>query len=244
MNVKILTLSAIIALSPMNDALAELEPDYSADSNIVTMPWYADVTTESKKVDLDFIKAMRPHHAGALTMSNDYLNDPGAQNKAFQRYTKGIIHNQEFEIMMLDRVEENLKQTRQLPARVEVATIGLAQKKKFQRAPLPIITDEIGAEEVRFSKAMIIHHQGAVDMCKAYVDDTTTNNQYLKLLCVDIMRDQSREIAYMNDVITKYKGNPEDIKIDASMIHGMDGMMHQGGGKSQVHQQMKHSEHH
>ncbi len=233
----------IMGLGVFNNANAALEPDYNADISLGATPWVMDVTAQSKQADLNYIKNMRPHHAGALSMSTDYLNHPNANNPAFRGFTKGIIRNQKFEIMMLDRSEAHinaLNTNNSQSVRGIVATQGLAQKYKFQRSPLPIIQGEIGVEEVRFSKAMIIHHQGAVNMCKAYINNQATDNQYLKLMCRDIIKDQNNDIAYMNDVIARYKGNRDNIKIDPSMVHGMDSMMEHGG----THMNMSHTGHH
>ncbi len=79
---------------------------------------------------------------------------------------------------------------------------------------------------VRFAKAMIIHHEGALDMANAYLADPDANNGYLKLMSLDILRDQRMEIDLMKSIIGKYAGNPDDVKIDPSMVHGMDHMMH------------------
>lgn len=221
-------------------ALAAVEPNYAPDKPPVTTPWYASQTAAQRQADLDFIAGMRPHHAGALTMSEEYLKDAMASDTHLMQLAKGIIHNQTFEIAMLDRVEELVGKP--LAADSEwrqIAEKGLAQKMRFTRAPMPgpLYTGNknVSARDVQFAKAMVIHHEGALTMCNDYLGNPAAANRYLRLLCVDILTDQKQEIAFMNAVIGRYPGNPADVKIDASMIHGMEGMHHGGAHHAAPH---------
>jgi uncharacterized protein (DUF305 family) len=215
-------------------AQAAVEPNYVPDKPPVTTPWFATQDAASRQADLDFIAGMRPHHAGALSMSNEYLADPKASDARLMALAKGIIHNQKFEIAMMDRVEElvgkpidGAKEWRQ------VAERGLAQKMRFTRAPMPgplsPDNDKVSARDVQFAKAMVIHHEGALTMCNDYLANPAAVNKYLRLLCVDILTDQKQEIDFMNAAILRYPGNPDNVKIDPSMIHGMEGMSHGAG---------------
>jgi uncharacterized protein (DUF305 family) len=137
---------------------------------------------------------------------------------------------------MMNRVKELVE--KQITAgegkkeRRQVAEQGLAQKQGFVRMPIPSPFSTRGEtaskRDVEFAKAMIIHHQGALDMCHEFLDNKNVANKYLSLLCVDILADQKREIDFMTDITHLYTGNPDDVKIDPSMIHGMEGMMHGG----------------
>lgn len=230
---KSIALLLFLVLSFAGAARAELEPDYNPEMSPGAAPWYEDVSVASQKRDLNFITGMRPHHAGALSMSKEYLANKNAQNRALRHMAKAIMHNQQFEIGMLDTVEGLLKKVTPPASRAQVAIKGLAQAQKFQRMPSLSAAQDAGnvsKEDVRFAKAMVIHHQGAVDMCRDYHADKSVRNGYLGLFCVDVIRDQTREINYMNRIVSHYKGNPDDVKIDPSMVHGMDGMMHHMGG--------------
>lgn len=222
LSVSILCLSAGVAL-------AAVEPNYTPDKPPVTNPWYASQSAAERQADLDFIDGMRPHHAGALTMSQEYLGDKTSGSTQLRQLAKGIIANQTFEIGMLDRVEQLVKP----PIKGEsewrqVAEKGLAQKQRFVRTPMPSGFDDsvVTMRDVQFAKAMIVHHEGALMMAQDYLANANATNKYLGLLCVDILTDQKMEIRFMKDVIDRYPGNPDDVKIDASMIHGMAGMMH------------------
>jgi uncharacterized protein (DUF305 family) len=114
----------------------------------------------------------------------------------------------------------------------QIATDGLSQNQRFFRAPMPGPLDKwadrnpVSAEDVRFAKAMIVHHQGALDMANAYLQNPDTDNGYLERMCLDILLDQQQEIDFMHSVIAQYPGDADAIKIDPTMVHGMEGMHH------------------
>ena len=83
---------------------------------------------------------------------------------------------------------------------------------------------------MQFAKGMTMHHQAALDMARAYHANPAARNGFLGLLNVDIITDQTQEIALMNSVIASYPGDPNAVQVDASMIHGMEGMSHAGHG--------------
>lgn len=231
----------VVCLLPAK-SFSAVEPDYDPSKPPVLTPWFGAVGAAERKADLTFIDGMRPHHEGALSMSKDYLASEHASDSRLKALANGIIRNQTFEIGMLKTVEgfvlpeapHHGTQWRQ------IATQGLAQKQRFIRAPLPALWGggPVSAEDVRFAKAMIIHHEGALQMSKDYLADPAASNKYLRLLCVDILKDQKLDIAFMNSIIAGYPGNPDDIKIDPSMVHGMEGMNHGAG-----HGEMKAQDH-
>lgn len=220
------------AITASGPAFATLEDSYDPGQPRVVTPWYGVAGAEVRKADMWFIRGMRPHHAGALTMSDDYLNDPAARNGRLKQLARGIIHNQKFEIGMLDSVENHIGSEEYIGNMQRIASEGLTQREKFFRAPVPGPLDawagarDVSARDVQFAKAMIVHHQAALDMARAYLHDPAAKNGYLKQMCLDILLDQAQEIAFMEGVIADYPGNPDDVKIDASMIHGMEGMNH------------------
>ena len=248
-----MSLIAIGSASFMAPAYASLvEPNYTHEKPYATTPWYESYSHDNYLADQSFITGMRPHHAGALTMSQDYLASDKKASKRMQRLAKGIIHNQKFEILMLDEVENQINSvdfsTSKDARKAQVATQGLAQRERFIRDAMPSLwgsETDVSEEDVRFAKAMIVHHEGALIMCEQYLDDPRSGNGYLELMCLDILRDQAQEIALMRDIISDYPGNPDDVKIKPSMVHGMDGMMHGGmmGDKMKGEHKMSHDDH-
>lgn len=237
---KILPFFAVLLLTQA-PALAAVEPSYDPGKPLAVTPWYGMAGPAQIAADQNFVTGMRPHHAGALTMSESYLADPGASNARLKQLARGIIHNQRFEIAMLDTVQHHLHASTDDMTRQRIATGNLSQAKRFYRAPMPGPLDawagprDVSRRDVEFAKAMIIHHQGALDMARDYLNNPDAKNNYLELMCLDILLDQAQEIALMQSIIDAYPGNPDDIKIDPSMIHGMDGMNHGGGHDSAHH---------
>jgi uncharacterized protein (DUF305 family) len=231
MSIKVLLASAFLYLIPFT-AHAAVEPNYDPGKPPLSNPWIATQGEAERKADLGFIEGMKPHHEGALAMSEEYLKHKDARNTQLKQLAKGIIHNQKFEIGMLERVNQLVGKPLKLSAdgteRRQVAEQGLAQKQRFVRAPMPGFMykgDEfVSVRDVQFAKAMIVHHQGALEMAQHYLDNPAANNRYLRLLCVDILTDQKQEIDFMNKIIGKYKGNAAAIK--PSAVHGMEGMSH------------------
>jgi uncharacterized protein (DUF305 family) len=230
---------AVAATAPA--ASAAVGEDYDSDRGPVTTTWYGPVNAAALQADRDYIVGMRPHHAGALTMSQEYLADPGATNPVLRHLAQAIVQNQRYEIGLLDEVGRRLDAP---PVtynfglfRVTLqpqATEGLAQTQRFLKAPIPgplvFGAGSIGERDVQFAKAMTIHHQGALDMAKAYNASPNARNGFLRLLNVDIVADQSQEIALMRRVVAAYSGDAAAVQVPASMVHGMEGMSHNGAG--------------
>ena len=194
------------------------------------------------KADRDYVTGMRAHHAGALTMSAEYLGDPAAASPVLRELAQAIIHNQRFEIALLDGVARSLDQpsaTLNLgfgPLAVQPAAVeGLAVRYRYAKAPVPGPLSPVdrpgrpvSARDVQFARAMTIHHQGALDMARAYQADAHGRNTFLGLLNVDILTDQIQEIGVMRRVVAAFPGDAAAIPVPASMIHGMEGMSHGG----------------
>ena len=223
-------------------ATAMLEETYDPGRPRAVTPWYGVAGDAERRADLDFIRGMKPHHQGALTMSQDYLASPDARSGVLKQLARGIIHNQEFEIGVLDSVRGHIERDEYALGMQRLASEGQVQKQRFFRAPMPGPIDAwagdpaVSARDVQFAKAMIVHHQAALDMCGAYLGDAAARNGYLEQLCLDIIRDQAQEIAFMDGVMADYPGDLAAVEIDASMIHGMEGMNHgTAGGKAKGH---------
>ncbi|MBP0443767.1 DUF305 domain-containing protein [Roseomonas sp. SSH11] len=196
------------------------------------------------KADQDYVAGMRAHHAGALTMSQEYLAAPDASSPALKELARAIMHNQRYEIAVLDEVGRRVGQEATVVnlgfarfALQPAASEGLAQQLRYSRYPVPGFLTPIQRadapvteRDVQFAKAMTIHHQGALDMAAAYQADPNARNSFLGLMNVDIVTDQAQEIALMRRVIAAYPGNPDAVHVPASMIHGMEGMSHGGHG--------------
>lgn len=227
------TLALAMGAAP---ALAAVEEAYQPGEAAITTTWYALRSATAQKADRDYVTGMRPHHAGALSMSREYLADPGRSSPLLQALARSIVVNQSFEIGVLDAVARNLDAApMRLPFGLTlqpVATEGLTQSQHFLRAPVPspagYAVGPVSARDVLFAKAMAIHHEAAVQMAQAYHANAEAKNGFLGLMNVDIVTDQTQEIALMRLVVRSYPGDAGAILPDASMIHGMEGMQHGG----------------
>lgn len=200
----------------------------------------ATTLAEAVRADREYVRGMRPHHAGALTMSEEYLRDPAARNPDLRRLARAIVVNQAFEIRLLDDVARKLDEPPRvldlglvrLAIRPE-GTEALGQQWRFIRQPVPVLTGtggEVTERDVRFAKAMMVHHGAALDMARAYQSNPAARNNFIGLLNVHIITDQSQEIALMRNVVAAYPGDASAIRVDPSEIHGMAGHMAMSGG--------------
>ena len=224
-------LAALIVLP--RPAAAVIEPDYERGATRPLTTWYRLPNPAAMKVDQDYVAGMRPHHAGALSMSRDYLADPASSSPLLRELARAIIVNQQFEVLLLDQVAANLAQppvAGPFGIRLQpMATEGLAQALLFRHEPIPDVLSgyamgPVTARDVQFAKAMTVHHQGALDMARGYHANPGAQNGFLGLFNVDVIVDQSNEIALMRRVMAQYPGDAGAIKLDPSMIHGMEGM--------------------
>ena len=65
-------------------ALAAVEENYASGEPPITTTWFAPVSDAAQRADREYIAGMRPHHAGALSMSREYLADPGRSSPLLQ----------------------------------------------------------------------------------------------------------------------------------------------------------------
>jgi uncharacterized protein (DUF305 family) len=237
-------LAALAVLAPAPAALAEgVDPthDYAPGEAPVTSTWFRRADPAAAAADRRYIAGMRPHHAGALSMAEEYLRNPEARSPALRRLAEAIIANQRHEIALLDDVARQLDAEPTVlflgPVRVPlqpIGTEGLGSAWRFQKAPIPGRADLAAgppptAEDVRFAKAMTVHHQAALDMVRDYRADPAARNGYLGWLNVGIETDQSQEIALMRAAVRRFPGDPDSVRVDPSMVHGMEGHGHGGG---------------
>ena len=237
LRLSLLAATAGLALAAAPAARAAVEENYASGEPPITSTWFAPVSDAAQRADREYVAGMRPHHAGALSMSREYLADPGRGSPLLQALARAIIANQTFEIGVLDEVGRNLDRPPvRLPfgARLQpVATEGLTGAQRFFKEPIPseatYAVGPVGERDVQFAKAMIIHHGAAVEMARGYQADRDARNGYLGLMNVDIVTDQTQEIALMRRAIAAYPGDPDAVRVDPSMVHGMEGMKHGGG---------------
>jgi uncharacterized protein (DUF305 family) len=190
---------------------------------------------------------MVPHHEGALIMSNEYLEDARGTNPILRELAHAIIANQRFEIALLEEVRRRVEKEPQTLADLGVARVarrelgidGLEHERKFVKRRPPGFLDlalrpglEATERDVKFSREMMLHHQMAIDMARAYNANPNAGNLILKRLNFDIMVDQANEIALLGQIVDRFPGDPNAVELDES-IPGMDMPMHHSEGMDQ-----------
>jgi uncharacterized protein (DUF305 family) len=194
-------------------------------------------------MDRDYAGKMREHHQGAVTMSLAYLADPQGTHPVIRRLADAIIANQNFEIAVLDAVNRAAEHPPEaagdgLVIR-QAGYDGLEHEWRFVKWPPPgflelwLKPQPLTAFDVQFAKGMIIHHQAAIDMARAYNAYSAADNRILKAMNYNIAIDQRYEIELLERLIRRYPGNPDEVTVDPHMIHGMPdhGAGHSGHGK-------------
>ena len=240
-----LAVACLISFALATPARAVIEEQYNQDTaGPPETTWYVAANPAAQAVDRAYVSGMRPHHAGALTMSQDYLADPQSSSPVLRALARAIIRNQTFEIALLDAVAADLARPPMVvplgftTLRLQpVADEGWAQKSRFFRSPMPSLLDALSnpaarvtERDVAFAKGMTMHHQAAVDMARDYHANPAARNGFLGLMNIDIERDQTQEIGLMQSVIHQYAGNPDTVIVNPATVHGMEGMNHGGHG--------------
>ena len=186
------------------------------------------------RADQVFVDGMRQHHQGAVMMSQEYLADPAASSPALQRLARAIIANQRYEILLMDDVARRIAE----PVRVldlglfriglrAMATENIGQDRRVLPVPIPgpfVAVGPVNQRDVQFAKGMSMHHAAALDMARQYNADPAATNGYLGILNVNIITEQTQEIAFMQGAMQAYPGDLAAVQVPDGMMHGMRGM--------------------
>jgi uncharacterized protein (DUF305 family) len=207
------------------------------------------------RVDFDYAAGMKRHHEGAVAMSTDYLEDPRGTNPILRELGHAIIANQRFEIALLEEVQRRVEKEPETIAdldftrivRREIGADGLEHQWKFVKRRPPGFLHlalapglQVSERDVKFSREMMLHHQMALDMARAYNADPNATNLILKRLNFDIIVDQANEIGLLQQIVDRFPGDPDAVEIDRS-IPGMDMPMgHPGGSIGGMDHGMQH----
>ena len=226
----------------------EYEPDEGTEEHVPTVVHDLlllepgeTIDPEVMRADLEYAAGMRQHHQGAVTMSQAYLEDPQGTNPVLRKMARGIIHNQRFEIALLDVVQRHAAAEPETVLDLGFARVvrrstgedGLEHEWGVLKREPPSALDLAGApasseRDVKFAKEMMIHHQAAVDMAQEYNANPQATNLVLKRLNLDIVVDQSYEIGFLQQIVDRFPGDPDTVEI-SDQIPGMEGMDHGGG---------------
>ncbi len=149
--------------------------------------------------DADFLRTMIPHHQGAIDMADvviKYGNDPDVRDLA-----KRIARAQGWEIHFMRRVLDRMGQgygPKGAVGSMEKSADTADKKELLHLHHAMHVAMDVplsGKASCDFARAMIPHHQGAVDM--AYWVLAHGRNDDVRGFARDIIHDQGVEIAWM-----------------------------------------------
>ena len=141
--------------------------------------------------DTAFAKGMIPHHIGAVEMAKVQLEF--GKDETMRKLAQAIIDGQQAEIDLMNgwlNGKDTTTQNANAP-HAKAYAAGKAQHEAMMAAinePNP---------DVAFAKAMIPHHQGAVEMAKVQLQ--FGKDEKMKKLAQDIIKAQEPEIKLMQD---------------------------------------------
>lgn len=158
---------------------------------------------------LDFLDGMIPHHEAAIAMAESYLNHGGDQEK-LKPLAEDIITAQKSEITqmkdMLKRITDSGKTDLEAAGAYREAYQKMMTGHHDGHNPGDHMSGSgntsgaSGTIDTAFAEGMIMHHQMAVDMAKAILDNT--DEQDVLTLARQIIDAQEEEISLMQEVLT------------------------------------------
>ncbi len=141
---------------------------------------HTDLGMSDENYDLRFLEAMTSHHQGAIDMAKIALLK--STNTKVKEISQKIIDSQTLEIALMSQWKKDwYKDT----SEVEITEYSLVRN-------LGTYDEKFN---LRYLNAMIVHHEGAVEMCKDVLTKSTRNS--VLTICNDIIALQSQEISQM-----------------------------------------------
>ena len=249
---KVLGTAAALALLASTASASEYIADSSEEEHVPVVIRDVFFSHESARrameADQAYARDMARHHRGAVEMAEAYLQDARGTNPVIRRLSRAIIHNQAFEIAVLDVVRQHVEAGPQPIARFgdrQVVSLGrgidgLEHRWSFVKAPAPSLADiwlspalRVSEFDVQFARPMIEHHSAALDMAMRYNTNPDGRNAVLGPMNTGIMVDQRYEIGLLRRLIARYPGNPAVVPDDPRMMEimraSMSGMDHGHG---------------
>ncbi|MDE6886214.1 MAG: DUF305 domain-containing protein [Helicobacteraceae bacterium] len=157
-------------------------------------------TSMSCNINNDFLSDMIPHHQGAINSSKLYLQV--GKDKDLKKIANDIIKSQEQEIEYFNELLEIISQEEKINCEdLSYQNYQMQVKEDMDKMMSTMhavqISDNI---DLDFAKAMIAHHQGAIDSSKSILK--FTQNPQIQEIANNIIKTQEQEIAAMNKIIS------------------------------------------
>lgn len=166
-------------------------------SKMESSPGAADAPFE-----LQFLDTMIAHHQGAVDMAK--MAEKRGENAQFKKFADGIVMAQEREITQMKRWRSEWHKDAK-PA-INMDFPGMREGMTgMDMGKLNTLTGK--AFDVEFINQMIPHHDGAVVMAKALIENTpkAAIKPDLKKLAETMVKDQEGEVAQMKKWLEEWK---------------------------------------
>lgn len=156
-----------------------------------------ELTEETGNSAIDFLVGMVPHHEAAVEMAQSYLNHGGVQEQ-LKPLAEDIIVTQKAEIAQMKDMQKSISESgKKDQAKAD------AYREEYQK----MMTGHHGhgaaatgaTIDTAFAEGMMMHHQMAVDMAKAILDNT--DEEDVLELARQIIKTQESEITLMQKVL-------------------------------------------
>ena len=153
-----------------------------------------------------FLSAMVPHHRSAIEMAE--IAQRRAQAPEMKRLADAIVSAQRTEISQMGRIHERLFGTALQPDEKAHGKLGLSADEAGMAHSNADIEELRSASpfDRAFVDMMIPHHEGAVRMARAVLEDS--GDRELRSLAERIVADQQREVREMNSFRERTYGAP------------------------------------
>lgn len=150
--------------------------------------------SNSKNIEVDFLQDMIPHHQGAINSARLYLDH--GKSEQLKVIAKNIISSQEEEIRyfveLLSNINKNISK--------DYAVFHDKSKETMNNMMSKMSSMTVSGDiDVDFIKAMIFHHEGAIQSAKDVLDYTKNND--IKDIAKNIIQMQEQEIRKMKDIL-------------------------------------------
>lgn len=142
-----------------------------------------------------FLEAMIPHHESAIEMAK--LAKRRAEHPEVRQLAARIINTQRDEIRQIERIHQRLFEEKILPNPDAHEGLGLSAEEAgmAHMEPTAALADAKPFDKA-FIDEMVPHHQGAIRMARAVLDETDDGG--IRFLAEAIVTTQSDEIQQMN----------------------------------------------
>lgn len=168
-------------------------------SSLMHAPMICNPWVESKNIEKDFLSNMIPHHQGAILSSEALLEY--TKSPELKQIAQKIIQIQTNEIEYFHQVLEKLESFESKEYKSFAKEAKEDMRKMMKNMHLENYSKDV---ELDYMKAMIAHHQGAIEAAKQVLK--YTKNQEVIQIANKIIASQEEDIKKFDHLIKQKQG--------------------------------------